>query len=292
MKESDLYEPTREFLHSKFLKNFGNCYLEITASGHFEETLQKAVEEDIILAVLKRGYSPDLVGFIEDKRGIKDFITVEIKLGKISLKDIGQAKIYGDLFRARYALLITPQPIPEIIRRLHRKVFILNRVTQGYIHIGQLKFGQPATISGPVLPVEVIKEDWFPESPSQITVRAVPTVRPPTKRPPALPHAFYGTVLINGSPAPIGSKVEARGEGVRIGIQGNPIETEEVGKYGSADPLGAKLVVQGDIAEGTRLTFYVNGVRAKCREPSTETWLDSYQWHSGEVTKFDLKRCK
>ena len=95
---------------------------------------------------------------------------------------------------------------------------------------------------------------------------------------PPLPHAFYGDLTINNASAPIGTEVEARGEEVRNGIAGNPIETGEAGKYGSADPLGSKLIVQGDIADGTTITFYVKGVSTG----------QTAEWHSGEVSKLDL----
>jgi hypothetical protein len=95
---------------------------------------------------------------------------------------------------------------------------------------------------------------------------------------PPLPHAFYGNLTINGSPAPTGTKVEAMGEGVRTGIEGNPIVTTEVGKYGSADPLGTKLIVQGYILDGATITFYINDIS------TGQTAL----WHSGEVTQLDL----
>jgi len=95
---------------------------------------------------------------------------------------------------------------------------------------------------------------------------------------PPLPHAFYGTVEINDSPAPVGTQVEARGEGVRTGIEGNPILTVAAGVYGSPNPMGSKLIVQGDILDGATVTFYVNGV-------STE---QTAEWHSGEVTGLDL----
>ena len=94
---------------------------------------------------------------------------------------------------------------------------------------------------------------------------------------PPLPHAFYGTVEINGSPAPVGTNVEARGEGVETATH-NPITTTERGKYGNADPLGAKLIVQGDISGGATITFYVNG---------TSTG-QSYPFDSGETTPLDL----
>ena len=97
---------------------------------------------------------------------------------------------------------------------------------------------------------------------------------------PSLPHAFYGDLTINNSPAPTGTTVEARGEGVITGIdiEGNPIVTTEVGKYGSADSSVAKLIVQGDILDGTILTFYVNDVSTG----------QTAEWHSGEVTELDL----
>jgi len=95
---------------------------------------------------------------------------------------------------------------------------------------------------------------------------------------PTLPHAFYGTVEINDSPAPVGTRVEARGEGIRTGIDGNPITTTELGNYGSTTSPDLDLIVQGDILDGATITFYVNGV-------STE---QTAEWHSGEVTEIDL----
>jgi len=95
---------------------------------------------------------------------------------------------------------------------------------------------------------------------------------------PPLPHAFYGDVTINGSPAPIGTTVEARGSGVLTGIEGNPITTTERGKYGSPNPLEPRLIVQGDIQDGAALTFYVNGVSTG----------QTAEWHSGETTEFNL----
>jgi len=96
---------------------------------------------------------------------------------------------------------------------------------------------------------------------------------------PTLPHAFYGEVDINGSPAPEGTSVEARGEGVTTGVGNNPLVTTDEGEYGGGDdPLAPKLVVQGSIAEGSVVTFYVNGFSTG----------QTAQWHSGEVTEMDL----
>jgi len=95
---------------------------------------------------------------------------------------------------------------------------------------------------------------------------------------PPLPHAFYGTVKINGSPAPVGTEVEARGEGVLTGVEGNPVITTVAGKYGGSGPLEPKLIVQGEIADGAILTFYVNGVSTG----------QTAEWRTGEVTEINL----
>lgn len=94
-----------------------------------------------------------------------------------------------------------------------------------------------------------------------------------------LPHSFYGDITIDGEPAPIGTKVEARGQGIRVGISGNPIMTSEVGKYGSESPLGVKLIVQGEEIEGNPvISFYINGHLAD----------QTYTWQTGEITRLDL----
>lgn len=96
---------------------------------------------------------------------------------------------------------------------------------------------------------------------------------------PVLPHAFYGNVLINEDPAPVETKVEAKGTGVTATI-GNPIYTGVEGKYGTSGATGDKLVIQGDetLVDGTTITFYVNDV-------STE---QTYTWQSGNITELNL----
>lgn len=93
-----------------------------------------------------------------------------------------------------------------------------------------------------------------------------------------LPHAFYGSLTINGNPAPAGSEVKALGDNVKVGIQGNPIITTDVGVYGGPNILDPKLFVQGNISSGTPLRFYVNGVDTGQTAAFT----------SGSNTKLDL----
>lgn len=90
------------------------------------------------------------------------------------------------------------------------------------------------------------------------------------------PQVYRGTIAINGHPAPVGTVLEARGEGVLTGITGNPVTTAEEGLYGAS--TATKLQVQGDISEGTVISFYVDGTAAD----QTSTWT------SGTLTWLDL----
>lgn len=103
---------------------------------------------------------------------------------------------------------------------------------------------------------------------------------------PPLPHAFYGRVYINGEEAPIGTRVEGRGENVMTGIQGNPIETVAKGFYGSTDNSVIDLLIQGGVTEGTPIEFYVNGQKAFCSDGGD--WEESYPYQAGGITALDL----
>ncbi len=105
---------------------------------------------------------------------------------------------------------------------------------------------------------------------------------------PVLPHAFYGTVRVDGKPARIYWLVEARGEGVVIGIDGNPLKISQAGVYGGSGAFDAKLIVQGSIPVGTPLTFYVNDRRAQCALPGG-AWANTFAFSPGAVTNLNLR---
>lgn len=79
---------------------------------------------------------------------------------------------------------------------------------------------------------------------------------------PELPHAFYGSVLVNGAPALDGTQVSATvSAGTVITNAQNPVATAG-GSYGINSP---PLLVQGDIPNGATVTFHVanqNGTAA------------------------------
>lgn len=112
-------------------------------------------------------------------------------------------------------------------------------------------------------------------------------------QPPPPPHAFFGTVEVNGQPAPIGVKIEARGANVKTGSDiDNPFTTTEVGRYGGGSMDVPALLVQGGsesrIESGTPIEFYVDGVKAECAVPGGP-WQSSYPFQSGDVTELNLR---
>jgi parallel beta-helix repeat protein len=74
--------------------------------------------------------------------------------------------------------------------------------------------------------------------------------------PPLYHHYFYGAIRVNGSPAPIGTKVNARGPSPIQNGTNNPRYTTQVGYYGIPDP---KLDCAGvNAPDGLIITFWIN----------------------------------
>ena len=93
---------------------------------------------------------------------------------------------------------------------------------------------------------------------------------------PTMPHAFYGTLTIGGSAAPVGTVVTAKVGGVQCGS----ITTTVAGQYGGSGAYDPKLTVSGEIATGATISFFVNGV---------DTGRDyDYAFSPGAVTQLNL----
>jgi hypothetical protein len=105
-----------------------------------------------------------------------------------------------------------------------------------------------------------------------------------------LSHVFYGTVTIDGEPAPEYTGISAAGPGVRTDSAQNPVATKTDGSYGSSDNTTQNLVVQGSIEDGAPLTFYVDGVQAEVYDVSTSgPWQSAYPFRAGEVTNLNIR---
>ncbi len=61
-----------------------------------------------------------------------DFITIEAKIERMTFEHVYQAKKYADLFNAKYGILVSTEPIPAELKKLHRAVGILNRFRSDY----------------------------------------------------------------------------------------------------------------------------------------------------------------
>lgn len=122
-KERDYYEPVKFKLEERLREKAVNVYLEQTADTNFSETLKSAIPHghEIIFNFLRTS-RPDITGYLTDKYGSKHFIVAEIKLDSLKLEDIYQLRRYADLFNAQFALLVSPQPVPEELKRLANTV--------------------------------------------------------------------------------------------------------------------------------------------------------------------------
>lgn len=140
MAEADLYQPIKEKLEELLAAKGRPFRLEITAVTGLSEALKAKFPEgsEIVFAFLKK--RPDLFGFIENQYSA-DLITVEVEERLETLDALYQAKLYKEVFGARYGFLITAQPIPEAMKRLCRRAIdILRSASDGiycFLAIGQ-----------------------------------------------------------------------------------------------------------------------------------------------------------
>ena len=91
---------------------------------------------------------------------------------------------------------------------------------------------------------------------------------------PPIPHAFYGTVTIDGSAAPVGTVVTAKVGGVEYGN----ITTTVAGLYSGSGAFDEKLMVTGEIDTGATIYFYANG----------NVTNQTYAFSPGGVTELNL----
>jgi hypothetical protein len=93
---------------------------------------------------------------------------------------------------------------------------------------------------------------------------------------PTLPHAFYGTLTVAGSPAAVGTVVTAKVDDVECGS----ITTTVAGQYGGSGAFDPKLTVTGEIENGATISFFVNDA------PTIESY--NYAFSPGAVTEHNL----
>jgi len=159
-KEEDLYAPIRGELVRKFATHDAPCYMEVTARGKLSNKLRRILTDVMLHIVDVERFVPDLMGYTHTKEPIEPYsvkrIIVEVKNDEIQSKDIFQAKNYGELFEADFALLISTESLPETIRRfLERKIGLISYWAYKTVKIARFDTS-----------TEKIEEDsWYRENP-------------------------------------------------------------------------------------------------------------------------------
>jgi hypothetical protein len=117
MAETDWYNPVEAKLGEQLSGVVDNYYLETAAAKGFSEGVKAAIPagREIVFSFLSR--RPDIIGYV-NREYSKDLITVEVKEKSLSIEDVYQAKMYKEVFGARYGFLITATAIPEALKRL------------------------------------------------------------------------------------------------------------------------------------------------------------------------------
>jgi len=92
-------------------------------------------------------------------------------------------------------------------------------------------------------------------------------------------QSFYGDLTIYGEDAPVGTEVIAK----IAGTEYHRVTTVTLGEYGRG--LDPKLVVQGDIADGTTVDFYVTSAALGLTEVKT---IETAPFDDGKITELDL----
>jgi hypothetical protein len=154
MAEADLYLPVQMTLLEQLGTVTDNPYLETCATKGFTETFKAAIPEHREISFAFMSKRPDIVGYT-DTGFKKDLITVEVK-ESLTIDNIYQAKMYKEVFAARYNFLITRDTIPDAIKRLCRQtpaiLHSLGDDSYSFLVIARFHLG------GGFI-------DWFPDNP-------------------------------------------------------------------------------------------------------------------------------
>ncbi len=107
-------------------------------------------------------------------------------------------------------------------------------------------------------------------------------------KPPQLPQAFYGTITIDGKPAPAKTTVSTTVAGGND--EKNYLVTTVEGVYGGTDDASPELMVQGTIQKGAPITFFVEGKQAEVYDVAAGgPWQQTSPFKPGGVTNLDLR---
>jgi hypothetical protein len=141
-KERDLYEPVKDALIAYLRQpdDHITLNLEVTAYG-FSQLMQHYLSDEVFNLTKNREFRPDLFGDIgpdcKAVYGMSTFtMVVEVKPNAPTLKDVFQAKRYGELYWAQVALLVSTElPEVQLQRLLEKRVDLLGYSGQWLLYL-------------------------------------------------------------------------------------------------------------------------------------------------------------
>lgn len=103
-KEVDMYPDIIDSI-SKKLSFLGYDYKVFKTWQSFDPELKSMYPQ--VCAILNKDVLPDITVVYQNNKGERKCLIIEVKIGNLTVKDIGQAKIYTEVFDADSALLVS-----------------------------------------------------------------------------------------------------------------------------------------------------------------------------------------
>lgn len=111
--EYEMYSDIRVSLNAYFSLYGTSAKVFITDKSYPEEIKDLYARE---IDILGNDMHPDLMAIYNDKNGNTQLLIVEAKKNQLTIKDIAQGKMYGDIFRAKAVLMVSPYDLRKSIK--------------------------------------------------------------------------------------------------------------------------------------------------------------------------------
>lgn len=112
-QEYEMYKDIRDSLNVYFSLYGIDAKVFITDKSYPEEIKNLYSRE---IDILGNDMHPDLMAIYTDKNGIQQLLVVEAKKNHLTIKDIAQGKMYGDIFRAKAVLMVAPYDLRKSVK--------------------------------------------------------------------------------------------------------------------------------------------------------------------------------
>ena len=115
-KEGDMYQDIIDSI-SKKLSFLGYKHQVFKTWQNFDPELKAMYPQ--VCAILNKDVLPDITVVYHNEQGERKFHIIEVKKGNFNVKEIGQAKIYTEVFNADSALLVSVVKVRKSFVEFH-----------------------------------------------------------------------------------------------------------------------------------------------------------------------------